>query len=113
MGLVKHLLFWPATGPLALADFSVRQVEKVVRQELTDDQRIKEDLMALQMQLELEEIEEAEYVRREAVLMERLREARTWRTRLGMEEEWAPLGYGPRRETDRTDDAPSDPDDAA
>ena len=91
MGLIKHLLFWPATGPLALVDFSVRQVEKVVRRELTDDERIKEDLMALQLELELGSIDDAEYERREAVIMERLREARAWRRRLGMEQEWAPL----------------------
>ena len=93
MGLLKHLLGWPVTGPLALAEFSMRQVEGVVRRELTDDARVKEDLMVLQMELELGDIDEAEYGRREAELMQRLREAREWRTKLGMEEEWAPLEF--------------------
>jgi hypothetical protein len=93
MGLVKHLLFWPVTGPLAAVDFSVKQVEGLVRRELTDDERIREDLMALQMELELELIDEDEYERRESEIMQRFREAREWRTHFGMEEPWAPLGF--------------------
>src|SRR5690606_16569309 len=100
MGILKHLLFWPVTGPKALVDFSLRQVEGVAHQELTDDERVKEDLMALQMELELGDIDEAEYAERETLLMERLREARAWRVRLGMEEEWKPLGSGIRRTVD-------------
>lgn len=108
MGLLKHLLFWPVTGPKAILDFSLGQVEKVARRELTDDDRIREDLMALQMELELESIDEDEYVRREAEIMERFREARAWREKLGMEEAWAPLEFtGP--EPDARDDAPSEP----
>lgn len=93
MGLLKHLLFWPVTGPKALVEFSIRQADGVVREELTDDEGIKEDLMALQMELELGDIDEEEYVRREATLMKRLRVARAWRVELGMEAAWAPLGY--------------------
>lgn len=101
MGLIKHLLFWPVTGPKALVDFSLRQADGMVRRELTDDERVKEDLMALQMELELGGIDEEEYARREARLMERLRDARAWRVRLGMEEEWRPLEFS-------GDDASSD-----
>jgi hypothetical protein len=36
MGILKHLLFWPVTGPLFLIDFSLGKVEGVVREELTD-----------------------------------------------------------------------------
>src|SRR5690606_8312033 len=100
MGILKHLLFWPVTGPKALVDFSLRQVEGVAHNELTDDERVKEDLMALQMELELGDIDEIEYAEREERLMERLREARAWRVRLGMEEEWRPLGSGGRRAED-------------
>jgi hypothetical protein len=39
--------------------------------------------MELQMLLELGDIDDAEYVRREAALMRRLREVREWRERLG------------------------------
>jgi hypothetical protein len=39
--------------------------------------------MELQMQLELGDITDDEYVEREAVLMARLRDVRAWRERLG------------------------------
>jgi hypothetical protein len=55
----------------------------VVEEELTDDAPVKQALMELQMQLELGDIDDAEYVRREAELMMRLREVRAWRERLG------------------------------
>lgn len=59
------------------------KVQAVVEEELTDDSSVKEELMELQMLLELGDIDDAEYVRREAVLMQRLREVRDWRERLG------------------------------
>jgi hypothetical protein len=84
MGLLKHLLFWPVTGPEFLVRYSMEKVQGMVKEELTDDQAIKEDLLALQMQLELGEIDDDEYVEREAVLMQRLREVREWREHYGM-----------------------------
>ena len=84
MGLLKHLLFWPYTGPKFLTEFSLRQVEGVVREELTDDASVKAELLELQLKLELGDIDDDEYVVREAVLMQRLREIRDWRERLGM-----------------------------
>jgi hypothetical protein len=84
MGLLKHLLFWPVTGPQFLIEFSLGKVEDTVREQLTDDQSVKEDLLALQMQLELGEIDDDEYVVREAALMQRLREVREWREEFGM-----------------------------
>lgn len=84
MGLLKHLLLWPYTGPRFLIDFSLRQVDGVVREELTDDTVVKAELMELQLRLELGDIDDAQYVEEEAVLMQRLRDIRTWRERLGM-----------------------------
>ena len=84
MGLLKHLLFWPVTGPSFLARFSLEKVQDTVRQELTDDGRIKDELMTLQMQLELGEIDDAQYLEREADLMRQLREVREWREEFGM-----------------------------
>lgn len=84
MGLLKHLLFWPVTGPEFLIRYSLEKVQGMVKEELTDDQAIKEDLLSLQMQLELGEIDDAEYVEREADLMRRLREVREWREVYGM-----------------------------
>lgn len=84
MGLLKHLLFWPVTGPKFLIDFAVGQVEGVVKENLTDDTEIKADLLELQLLLELGDIDDDEYVRREAAIMRRLREIREWRERFGM-----------------------------
>lgn len=84
MGLLKHLLFWPVTGPQFLIEFSLGKVNDTVREQLTDDQSIKEDLLALQMRLELGEIDDDEYVELEAALMQRLRDVRHWREEFGM-----------------------------
>ncbi|HEX9106353.1 MAG TPA: gas vesicle protein GvpG [Longimicrobiales bacterium] len=85
MGILKHLLFWPVTGPLFLARFSLEKVEGVVREQLTDDAAVKAELLELQLQLELGEVDDANYAQREAALMRRLREVREWRERLGMD----------------------------
>jgi hypothetical protein len=84
MGLLKHLLFWPVTGPSFLARFSLEKVQGVVRDELTDDTRVKEALLDLQLRVELGEIDDLEYEREEARLMEELREVRRWREEFGL-----------------------------
>jgi hypothetical protein len=84
MGILKHLLFWPVTGPMFLARFSLEKVQGVVRDVLTDEDRVKEALMDLQLSLELGDIDDDEYVREEARLMEELREVRRWREEFGM-----------------------------
>jgi Gas vesicle protein G len=83
MGLLSNILFFPITGPVAGIRWSLRKVAQVVDEELTDDTPIKQELLELQMQQELGDIDDAEYVRREALLMARLREVRAWRERLG------------------------------
>lgn len=82
--MLRHLLFWPVTGPNFLARFSLEKVQDMVREELTDDTPIKEALLELQMRLEFGEIDDEQYVREEAVLMERLREVRYWREEYGI-----------------------------
>ena len=84
MGLIKHLLFWPVTGPVAGIRWSLGKVQRVVEEQLVDDTEVKQELMELQMRLELGDIDDDEYVREEARLMGRLREVREWRERLGM-----------------------------
>lgn len=84
MGLLKHLLFWPITGPKFLFDFSMDKVNGVVREELTDDTAVKAELMELQLLLEMGDIDDDEYLRREQLLMMRLREIREWREEFGM-----------------------------
>jgi hypothetical protein len=109
VGLIKHLLFWPVTGPLFLIDFSLNKVQDVVRDELTDDSSIKAELLELQLKLELGDITDEEYVEREAAVMQRLREIREWREQYGMGVAGGPVrvaGGGPaeeeRTEPDRT-----------
>ncbi len=84
MGLLKHLLFWPVTGPTFLTEFSLGKVADVVREELTDDSAVKTELYELQLRLELGEIDEAGYAAEEAHLVQRLRDIREWRERFGM-----------------------------
>src|SRR5262249_47273342 len=83
MGLLTNLLFFPVTGPVAGIKWTLGKVQSVVEEELTDDTPIKQELMELQMQLEVGDIDDAEYVRGEADIMLRLREVRAWRERLG------------------------------
>jgi hypothetical protein len=84
MGILKHLLFWPVTGPMYLTEFSLSKVQGVVQGELTDDTRIKEELLDLQLRLEMGDIDDGQYVAEEARLMEQLREVRRWREQYGM-----------------------------
>ena len=95
MGIFKHLLFWPITGPKFLFDFSMDKVQGVVRDELTDDTAIKAELMELQLLLEMGDIDDDEYVRREQVLMQRLREIREWREEFGMGVSGGPVRVAP------------------
>lgn len=83
MGLLTNILLFPISGPVAGIKWSLNKVMQVAEEEITDDSGIKQELMELQMQLELGDITDDEYVEREAVLMQRLREVREWRERLG------------------------------
>lgn len=83
MGILTNLLFFPVTGPVAGIKWSLGKVQQVVEDEITDDAPVKQELMELQMQLELGDIDDDEYMRREAELMARLREVRQWKERLG------------------------------
>jgi hypothetical protein len=84
MGLLTNILLAPFLGPIYGTRWTLDKVDRVVREELTDDTPIKEDLMKLQMQLEMGEIDDAEYVRREGEIMQELRSVREWREKLGM-----------------------------
>ena len=84
LGFLKHLLFWPVTGPMYLAEFSLEKVHGVVKEQLTDDQRIKEELLDLQLRLEMGDIDDDEYASEEERIMAQLREVRRWREEFGM-----------------------------
>jgi hypothetical protein len=114
VGLLKHVLFWPVTGPEFLIKFSLGKVEDAAREQLTDDQSVKEELLALQMQLELGEVDDEEYVAREAELMQRLRDVRHWREQFGMGTGGGPVRVARREEEEAAgaevdDAAPAEP----
>jgi hypothetical protein len=100
MGLLTNILLAPFLGPVWASKWTLDKVDRVVREELTDDTPIKEDLMKLQMELEMGDIDDAEYVRREAEIMRRLRDVREWREKYGMS-----TGGGPVRVAGGGDDS--------
>src|SRR4051812_32373411 len=83
MGILTKIVFFPVTGPVAGIRWSLGKGMGVVEEELTDDAPVKQELMELQMQLELGDIDDDEYVRREAEIMAKLREVRAWREKFG------------------------------
>jgi hypothetical protein len=91
MGLLTNILLAPFLGPIYGTRWTLDKVDRVVREELTDDTPVKEDLMNLQMQLEMGEIDDAEYLRREAEIMQQLRSVREWREKLGMSTSGGPV----------------------
>jgi hypothetical protein len=92
MGLITNILLAPFLGPVWGTRFTLDKIDRAVREQLTDDTPIKEDLMALQLKLEMGEIDDDQYTRQEAEIMQRLREVREWRERFGMS-----VGGGPVR----------------
>jgi hypothetical protein len=100
MGLLTNILLAPFLGPVWGTRWTLEKVDRVVREELTDDTPIKEDLMELQLKLEMEEIDDAEYVRREAEIMQRLREVREWREKYGMSTGGGPVRVAEGDETE-------------
>ena len=104
MGLISNLLFFPVTGPVAGIRWTLGQVQRVVEEELTDDTTVKQELMELQMQLELGDIDDAEYLVREGELMRRLREVREWRERLGKSVSGGPVRVAPSAAPDEAPD---------
>jgi hypothetical protein len=100
MGLLTNILLAPFLGPVWGTRWTLEKVDRVVREELTDDTPIKEDLMALQLQLEMGEIDDAEYVKRETDIMQRLREVREWREKYGMPTSGGPVRVAEGDETE-------------
>jgi hypothetical protein len=100
MGLLTNILLAPFLAPIYGTKWTLDKVDRVVREQLTDDTPIKEDLMALQLQLEMGDIDDAEYVRRETELMQRFREVREWREKLGMSTSGGPVRVAESDETE-------------
>ena len=91
MGLLTNILFFPVAGPVAGIRWALGKVQTVVEEELTDDAPVRQELMELQMLVELGDIDDEEYARREARLMQQLREVRAWREHFGMSAPGGPV----------------------
>ena len=74
--MLLRLLTLPVSMPLAGFKFILDQIGQMAERELFDVERIREDLLLLQLRLEEGEISEEEYVAQEAEIMVRLRAAR-------------------------------------
>jgi len=85
MLLIDDLLMLPMKGFLGI----FKKIHELVEQELSDETHIREELMALRLRFELDEISEEEYNKQEGELLIRLDGAR------GIEEE---EGKGEARE---------------
>ena len=92
MGLLSSILLAPFTGPIDGTMWTLDKVQRAVQEQLVDDTPIKEDFMRLQIELDAGDIDDEEYLVREAEIMRRLREVREWRERFGM-----PTAGGPVR----------------
>lgn len=70
--LLDDILLSPIKGLVWVAD----KLKDMAESEMTDDSKIHEELLELQMRLELDEMTEEEYLGKEAELMDRLEEIR-------------------------------------
>lgn len=68
MFLLDDILLAPLKGVIWMG----KKINEIVEKEISDEGRIKEKLMELQLRFELDEISEEEYKRQEKELLERL-----------------------------------------
>ncbi|HEV7763604.1 MAG TPA: gas vesicle protein GvpG [Thermoanaerobaculia bacterium] len=77
--LLDDILLLPITGPIAGFRWVMKTIQSMADEELMNDQPWKERLIELQMQLEVGEISEEDYVREEAIVFQALRDIRARR----------------------------------
>lgn len=68
MFLIDDILLAPVKGVVWLG----RKINEIVEKEISDEGRVKEKLMELQLKFELDEINEEEYKKQEKELLNRL-----------------------------------------
>lgn len=73
MGFLTNLLTFPVTGPIKGVIWIAEKVNEQVEKELYDEDRVRGQLMELELRFDLGEISEEEYLEAEEVLLERLR----------------------------------------
>ena len=72
MGFVFNLLTFPVLGPMGGIHWLATKVTEAAEGELLDEDRVRGELLELQMRLEMAELSEEEYDEQENVLVERL-----------------------------------------
>ena len=77
--MLLKLLTAPLTLPISGFRFVLNRVEEMAERELYDEERIREELLLLQLRLDEGEVSEEEYVVEEADVIARLRAAREYR----------------------------------
>ena len=76
MFIIDDILLAPIKVPLKGLIWLGKKINEVAEKELSDEGRIKEELMQLQLRFEMDEISEEEYNKQEKELLERLDVAR-------------------------------------
>ena len=76
--MLFKLLTAPLTLPMSGIGYVLKTLQNVAEKEIYDPQRIREDLLLLQLNLEEGKITEEEYREREGEIMVRLRAARAY-----------------------------------
>jgi len=66
-------------SPISLVQWIGGKLQETAETEITDDSKVREELLELQMRLELEEISEEEYDEKEKKLLERLEAIRKYK----------------------------------
>lgn len=68
MFLLDDILLAPLKGIVWMG----RKIQEIVDREVSDEGKVKEELMALQLRFEMDEISEEEYTKKEEQLLDRL-----------------------------------------
>ena len=72
-------LVFPLTIPLKGLFFIADRLKETAESEITDESRVYEELLELQMKFEIDEITEEEYQKKEAGLMDKLEAIRKYK----------------------------------
>lgn len=81
MGKIGYALTLPLLGGIRLVRSLAGVIDEVLQAELLDDDALRGELLELQHRLDAREIDEGDYERLEALLLERLETARAHRER--------------------------------
>jgi hypothetical protein len=73
MGFLTNLLTFPVMGPIKGIIWIAEKVNEQVEKELYDEDKVRGQLMEMELRLDLGEISEEDYLEVEEALLERLR----------------------------------------